>query len=371
MRYLGTRSKPHCLTSPSTPTATDDTIPSINAGNSHPLVDGDAATDPAIITHQWEDASGYLIVSTWGGGVYIINTQNTPGTDDDTLVKRYYDGSSPPLASNFVYHTWLATAAPFTNQLYVSTTGGVSIISIGVVSNAGDDTPAPIGVYSDTPSPAGTPDISTNDTRHSMHATVSAGVVYLFASTDSGLVSIDTINSAPTNTDVIRCTYGTAQAAFGTNDVRHSIYYNGYVYASTNLGLKAINLNGTPSNCADDTISTHPLVGVTVPTNSIWINTTNNTMYVSTDNGLIDIDTKGTGVVTDDTLIYTYSTTSNPSYPQLGDNEVYYVYLDTSNQYLYVYTDLITRPIGRTVPLPPGQVTIVPRPTTYYYPDVS
>ncbi|MDP1846114.1 MAG: kelch repeat-containing protein, partial [Candidatus Moranbacteria bacterium] len=98
------------------------------------------STSPAIgnnnVYHSFLDSTNNLLyVSTYDGGLSVLNTQGTVSPADDTLVKTYTTSTSPAIGNNYVYHSFLDST---NNLLYVSTYGGgLSVVNLNTYNNQG------------------------------------------------------------------------------------------------------------------------------------------------------------------------------------------------------------------------------------------
>jgi N-acetylneuraminic acid mutarotase len=277
------------------------------------------------------EGNKYLYVSTYGGGLSVIDTKGTASPSDDTLVITYSTASIPAIAGNRVWHSWLDTT---NNLLYVSTSGGLSVINTQGTAITADDT------LVITYSTASTPAIANNLVFHSWLDTANN---LLYVSTGGGLSVINTKGTATISDDTLAITYSTASIpAIANNNVQRSWLdtANNLLYVSTGGGLSVINTHGTATT-SDDTLWKNY---TTTPTPAIasnnvfhsWLDSTSNLLYVSTDGGLSVIDTKGTATTTDDTLAITYKANSTPA---IASNSTYHSWLDSATNYLYVSTN--------------------------------
>ncbi|MEY3783795.1 MAG: hypothetical protein RLZZ230_117 [Candidatus Parcubacteria bacterium] len=139
------------------------------------------ATTPALgnnyVLHSFL-ANNLLYVSTWGGGLTVINTQGTVDPADDTLVQTYTTATTPALGNNYVLHSFLAN-----NLLYVSTVGGLTVINTQGTVDPADDT------LVQTYTTATTPALGNNYVLHSFLANN-----LLYVSTRGGLTVINLDN---------------------------------------------------------------------------------------------------------------------------------------------------------------------------------
>jgi hypothetical protein len=293
-------------------------------------------TSPALnsdsVYHSWLDTSSNLLyVSTYGGGLSVIDTKGTTTTADDTLAITYGVSSNPAIASNDVMSSWLDTSS---NLLYVNAyEGGLSVIDTKGTITTTDDT-----LWKNYKTNT-TPAIRSNNVWHSWFAT-SSNLLYV-GTYGGGLSVIDTKGTVTTTDDTLTFTYSTTSNPAIVNDkVDHSWLdtSSNLLYVSTyGGGLSVIDTKGTATT-TDDTLwknyktNTTPAIANNLVSMS-WLDTTFNLLYVSTNGGLSVIDTKGTVTTTDDTLAITYNFSSSPA---IADNSVAHSWLDTTSNLLYV-----------------------------------
>ena len=202
----------------------DDTfVTNYNTGSTPAL-----ATDAVVHTFM---NNNLLYISTSESGLYVINTQGTTDPGDDVLVTRYYTGSSPALANDYVYHAFLHN-----NLLYISTYGGgLSVINTQGTTDPGDD--VLVVNYDTDSSPA--LEGSGGETFHSF---MSNDLLYI--STNGGLFIIDTQGTTDPGDDVLVTRYYTGSSpALATNSVFNSFLENDRLYVSTASGVSVINVS--------------------------------------------------------------------------------------------------------------------------------
>ncbi|MCK4592368.1 hypothetical protein KAT63_02920, partial [Candidatus Parcubacteria bacterium] len=269
----------------------DDTTTIYNTGSTPSLPDND-------IYHSWKDTNGDIYVSTWGGGLTIIHSDNT------TTV--YNTGSTPSLPGNNVVHSWKDT----NGDVYVSNfenlnfNGGLTIIH-------SDNTTT---VYNTT----STPSLPHNSVQHSWKDTNDD----VYVSVEGSLTIIHSDNTTTV--------YNTTSTPSLPYYVQHSWKdTNGDVYVSANGGLTVIH--------PDDTTTIYNIGSTpSLPSNDIrhsWKDT-NGDVYVSTNGG-------GLAVIHSDNTITVYNTTSTPSLP---DNDyVQHSWKDTNGDvYVTIWTSGLT-----------------------------
>ena len=200
-----------------------------------------------------------------------------------------------------------------------------------------------LGLFSFTYSTTSTPAIPNNKVRHSWLDPITN---YLYISTSGGLSVIDTKGTATTSDDILVITYSTTSTpAIAFNSVFYSWLdtASNYLYVSASGGgLSVIDTKGTTTPSDDTLVITYSTASTpAIPHNSTvhsWLDSTTDFLYISIANsggGLSVIDTKGTTTPSDDTLVITYSTTSTPA---ISDNRVHHSWLDAITNYLYLNT---------------------------------
>ena len=299
-----------------------------------------------------DSAHNLLYLSTYRGGLAVVDTKGTNDPADDTLVTTYTDSSTPAIGSNFVYHAFLDSAR---NLLYVSTLsawngsayvgGGLSVINTQGTVDPDDDTL--VKTYTTGTTPA----IATNyvlnsflDSTHNLLYVSTQCVWSGDSCVGGGLSVINTQETVDPDDDTLVKTYTTGTTpAIGHNNVYHSFLDSTHnlLYVSTNGGgLSVINTQGTVDP-ADDTLvkryttATSPAIG----SNSVFhsfLDSTHNFLYVSTSGGLSVINTQGTVDPADDTLVKTYNTSTTPA---IGNNYIHFAFLDTNSNILHLDTE--------------------------------
>lgn len=213
------------------------------------------ATTPAIgndaLYGTYIDRANHLIyVATVGGGVSVINTQNTISPLDDTLHFSYTTTSSPAIAHNNVYWVYLDELQ---RLFYVGTYGG----GLSVISTEGTFSPLDdvlINTYNTTSSPA--------ILRNNVYATYYDSVTkYLWVGTyrdtsDGGLTAIDTKGTIPATDDTLVKHYSPSTTPPFCYRVRGLAFdgVNNQFYASCDSGggVQVLNTQGTVDT-TDDT----------------------------------------------------------------------------------------------------------------------
>nr|MBP9752175.1 hypothetical protein [Candidatus Moranbacteria bacterium] len=117
-----------------------------------------------------------LYVSTWGGGLSVIDTKGTITPIDDELVVTYTTATTPAIGNNYVRRSSLQN-----DLLYVSTNSGLSVIDTKGTTDSADDTL--VTTYTTTSTPA----IGNNSTTHSF---LDSFTRLLYVSTYSGGLSV-------------------------------------------------------------------------------------------------------------------------------------------------------------------------------------
>ena len=255
---------------------------------------------PAIghnrVWHSWLDSgTNRLYVGTWGGGLSIIDTNGTEeDPSDDTLVATYTTSSTPAIGHDYIENSFINDSDPDNKLLYISCQSGApGCLSVINLNNNTSFTYRNTGVYN-----------TTND---------STGTL---------------ISSMP---------------ALGSNSVKHTFFdsVNNLLYVShynSPYGVTVIDTKGT-LDPADDTVSTTYGVNTTTPIGGngayhSWLDS-DGLLYIGTNGGLSIINTQGTADPSDDTLVKTYTTSSNPA---IGYNGVFHSWLDSGKNLLYVST---------------------------------
>ena len=292
-------------------------------------------SSPALSNYPYasflDASSSLLYVSTWGGGLSVIDTKGTVSPSDDTLLKSYTTATTPAIANNKVMYTILDASS---SLLYVSTNGGLSVIDTKGTKDPADDTL--VITYTTTSTPA----INDNIVNHSF---LDASSSLLYVSTGEGGVSvIDTKGTKdPTDDTLVRTYTTTSTPAIGSGNVYHSFLdaSSSYLYISVyGSGLSVIDTKGTKDPLDDTLVKTYtkassPAIGSNNVEHS-FLDASSSLLYVSTwGGGLSVIDTKGTKSAADDTLVRSYTTTSTPG---ISDDNTYSTYLDATSSLLYV-----------------------------------
>ena len=334
------------VTLPLTASTSDETFDDFNLGNnlSDPfamtafLPDGGVEinqgyaytteTSPGLVSGTVQHtflSNDLLYVSTYGGGLSVIDTKSTTDPGDDTLITRYHTGSTPALATNYVLHSFLNN-----DLLYITTyAGGLSVINTQGTVTAADDT---LVTRYHTGS---TPALASNNAQHTF-----LDNNLLYVSTYGGGVSV--INTQGTVTaadDTLVTRYHTGSTpALASNNIVNSSFANNLLYVSTwGGGLSVINTQGTVT-AADDTLVTRYHTGSTPALADDDVFHTflnNNLLYISTWGGLSVINTQGTVSAADDTLVTRYHADGNPALSN-DTNDLYHTFLD--NNLLYIST---------------------------------
>ena len=332
--YVGTDDGLSVINTQGTTDVSDDTL----------VITYNTSSSPAIahnsVLHSWLDTTtNYLYVST-NGGLSVINTQGTADVADDTLVITYNTSSSPAIASNYLrYNSWLDTN---TDCLYVSTADGLSVINTQGTADVSDDT---LVIHYKTSS---TPAIASNNAYHSWLDT-NTKYLYV-STFGNGLSVIDTQGTATTTDDALVITYNNSSSPAIYNIVTHSWLdtNTNYLYISTyhsgsvsGGGLSVINTQGT-ADVSDDTLvityntSSSPAIASNYVLHS-WLDTNTNYLYVSAEGGLSVINTQGTADVSDDTLVIIYNPFSNPT--TVSNSYARHSFIDSNTGNLYISTD--------------------------------
>jgi hypothetical protein len=133
-----------------------------------------------------------IYISTYAGGVYVVDTQGTLSAADDTIHTRYYSGSTPALTPLFVRNSFVEN-----DLLYITTNDGLTVINTQGTLSAADDTLVN-RYYGD-----GTPQL-INDY---LYETIVDGDLIRVAGNDS-ITTINTQGTLSAADDTIESTYG-------------------------------------------------------------------------------------------------------------------------------------------------------------------
>ena len=288
------------------------------------------ASTPALVNNEIRDAfldNNLLYVSTWGGGLTIIDTRGTfTDASDDTLVYTYSEANTPSIFFGIVTDSFLAN-----NIIYIATRyNGVTVIDTKGTISATDDTL--VNVYNTGSTPA----LFNNETSN---ISLTNNLLYL-SSWSGGLTVIDTKGTfTDASDDTLVTRYSTASAPpLLTDTVYGTFLTNNLLYVSTYVGLTVIDTRGTFTDASDDTLVTRYSTSSTpaiLADRVFYSLLNNNLLYINTDYGLTVIDTKGTFTdASDDTLVTTYTEDTNPTLSGL-----YSQYSSLNNNLLYVSTD--------------------------------
>ena len=307
-----------------------DTKGTLDPGDDTLVAHYDTSSTPALMSNDVEytrKEGDFLYISTWHGGLSVIDTKGTLDPSDDTLVTRYYDGSTPATIENRFRNSFKDG-----NLLYMVTYGsfgGIYVIDTKGTLDPSDDTL--VTRYYDGSTPALGGNFVYNAFKEGN---------FLYASTlGNGVSVIDTKGTLDPSDDTLAAHYDTStNPALASYYVYETIKDGNLLYVSTNDGLSVIDTKGTFADVSDDTLvktygtaSTPAILGNQVLHSFL----ANNLLYVSTSGGVSIVDTKGTFTdASDDTLVNTYTRATNPA---LSDLNSRYSFLD--NNLLYVSTD--------------------------------
>lgn len=229
-------------------------------------------------------------------GLEVVDTKGTATCSDDVWLGHYNGGTTPGLASNYVYNGFV----DYTNDLlWIATDGGVNVIDRHGTNTLSDDTNFKYylsagtyaqWIYLDQPNhefyvgsinggyivydTKGTKDPSDDTTAGTVNSTTLTGFPsnniqhisedpsgrYVLISTEGGGVAIvDTKNTISTSDDSLAAVYNTtATPAIPIDLARgHDFYYDqprNRLYVATQNALYIINTNGTFPDPSDDTL---------------------------------------------------------------------------------------------------------------------
>jgi hypothetical protein len=316
--YVGTDGGLSVIDTKGTPDPADDTLNITYSTSSTPAIAGNSVYHSHL--------SGDLLYVSTSSGLSVIDTKGTPDPSDDTLVITYTTTSTPALANNAVQHSFLSG-----NYLYISTfNGGLSVIDTrGTFDDSSDDT---LGA---SYFPQSTSILRDDDVSH---AFLQGDLLYVstWLGSNAGLYVIDTKGTIDNTDDTLFNRYHAAgNPAIEDNRVGLSFIEDNHLYISTIEGLYIIDL-GDAADPSDETLLTRYHTGSNPALVNNWVyhsHLSGNLLYVSTYGSLSVIDTKGTPDPSDDELNITYTTTNTPA---IGDGWVRHSHL--SGGLLYVST---------------------------------
>jgi hypothetical protein len=185
-----------------------------------------------------------LYVNTYNG-LSVINTQGTTAPGDDVLVVRYHTASSPALTNSGMGNNVLHSVVNG-NLLYVSTYGGgVTVINTQGTTVSSDD--VVVARYNTTATPS-----LMAATNYVYHLTIAGDLLYV-STIGQGIVVIDTKGTPDSADDTLVTTYTTATTpALAGNTVYNTVLDGDLLYVSTYQGgLTIIDTKGTET-VADD-----------------------------------------------------------------------------------------------------------------------
>ncbi len=162
----------------------------------------------------------------------------------------------------------------------------------------------------------------------------------MYMSTNDGVRVIDIGDTTSPTDDAFLYMYSTTSTPALPHNEAHSVYIdseNHYLYVSTANGLAIIDRNGTVTQSDDQVLITlnsfsDPSIGG-INIRSCFINHTTDLLYINMAEGLSIIDTQGTASVADDLFVGTYDVVSTPALPGVS---IWHSELDASGQYLFV-----------------------------------
>lgn len=272
----------------------------------------------------------YLTVAS-GSSVIVIDNQNTEDPADDTIVNRYTATTTPAIQHVTEIYSLEKTSS---GVLFIATAEGLDVIDTKNTITQSDDEYK--FSYSTTSTPAlldNDPLIDYDETNHMLYA----------GSMANGVRVINT-NGTPGDItdDTAAFTYNTASTpALPSNRILHVHYDSGnhLLYVGTTVGMTVINTQGT-SNFGDDTVmftystTSSPALSSNYPYGSFFDADTGLVYLYGSGNGLDVIDTNGTPYTAADDTVINYSMTSTPA---LFSSGVAAVSPDASAQRLYIF----------------------------------
>ncbi len=292
---------------------------------------------PGNMIHNSFLKNDLLYISIDGQGLSVINTQGTVSPSDDVLVTTYTTTTTPAIDDSTVKYAFLDDLR---NLLYIATLGGgLTVINTQGTVSAGDDTL--VKTYKTTTTPA----IGHNSVSH---AFLDETTHLLYVSTSGGLTVINTQGTVTATDDVLVITYKTTTTpAIGGNNVSYSFMdsVHNLLYVGTlGGGLTVINTQGTVTATDDVLVITYKTTTTPAIANNYvvhaFLDSANDLLYVSSKNdpninngALSVIDTRGTVSPADDVLVKTYN---NVSTPEIVNNSVHNSFLDGTHHLLYV-----------------------------------
>lgn len=219
----------------------NDAVIAINQGYSY-NTETSLPMPSNAVKSLWEDESGKVFISTWGG-LAILDTKRTAARNDDEIIAEYSTGNNL-LPSNFVYSSWLDYDKKL---LYVSTWGGLAVLDI----SRGFQSPRQVFVYSSD----STPSIPFNKVRQAY--LTPGGTIYI--STDGGgLAMIDTKDTERTDDDELIGVYGSkSDISLGSDRIYGSFLQENILYIATwGSGVWEIDTKGTKELSDDSLLGT-------------------------------------------------------------------------------------------------------------------
>ncbi|KKP70169.1 hypothetical protein A2X44_00475 [candidate division CPR3 bacterium GWF2_35_18] len=313
--YIGTSGGLDVIDNNGTVVATDDTINATYSTTSTPVAIG----NNNVYASYLDTINKLLYISTYGGGVSVIDTQGTVTISDDTLLITYTTTSTPAIPHNNnqaqVYFD------SDNNYLYIGTWGG----GMRVFNTQGTKTPADDTVVTN---------YSTSTTPHLAHNNIEkigldSGNKLLYlpsqGSSSDGVLSVVNLNdntsfayrttgvwnTTDSSTGVLLSSNPALQSAGGVK----SVYVEGNLLYITHYNLVSsmtvINTQGTVDP-SDDTLQGSYGITSSIEISSNYgtfgtLDTTNHLIYISTNNrGTIVVDTKNTASLNDDVYLGRY-----------------------------------------------------------------
>ena len=285
--YVSTRKGLHVIDTKGTIDPSDDTLAALYNSASTPSVGSDDINSAFL-------ENGLLYVSTYSGGISVIDTKNTISQTDDTLVTTY---ALPGRGNMFLNN----------NLLYISTDAGMYVFDTKGTVDPGDDEQVILYSLSTTPPLVRN---GVND------AFLDGNLLYI---SSGDLFVFDTKGTTDQSDDVLLARYNLSSAPAlpgnGFDYVFSTFSSNQLIYTSTYNGLVVIDTHGTPSQSDDTIVATYNTASEPALPDDIVRQSflSNGLLYISSDQGVVVIDTHGTAVQTDDTVVARYTNTTNPA----------------------------------------------------------
>lgn len=246
-----------------------------------------------------------IYMGDWTNGLYVFDTHGTVTFSDDTLLTRYYTGSTPALTSSAARRVQLDG-----NYLYIPLyySGGLSVIDTKGTLTAADDT---LAAHYDVNSYPGL--ISDN-----VSSINKAGNILYVGGYTNGVRVFDTNNTATGTDDTALGDYNHGRFSeipvnFFVNVIKKN---NNVLYlGSSRGGLFAIDTKGTQT-LADDTLLKvyNKSIDARLADQVMDVTFSGNYLNISGVEAYVTLDTKGTLTPEDDEVTTYYNNQTNPTF---------------------------------------------------------